>query len=113
MAFSMAEPTELEPACSFLTSRHIAALGFDPLVEWCFGLWDFAEAAVIGARARVSPSTPLQIPTHFDRCCTAATSHSRNQCFDVTAPPPVPHGIEWSVLGFVLNGRPDGVRVES
>ncbi len=105
---------ELEPVSSFLTSVHIAALGFDPLVEWCFGLWVFAEAAVSGARASVSPSTPLQIPTHFDRCCTAATSYSRNQCFDATAPPPFAHGIElvrFCRLG--LNRRPEGVRVES
>src|SRR5271167_1060712 len=65
-AFSMALPTELEPACSLLTSLHMALLGFDPLV-----LWFLAEAAVSGARASVRPSTPAQIPTHFDRCFTS------------------------------------------
>jgi hypothetical protein len=94
-------------------------LGFDPLTddEWCFGLWDLAEAAVSGARANVSPSTALQIPIHFDRCCTAATSRSRNQGCDVTAP--VRFRLELSGpfdllrAGFGLNRWPASVMVES
>src|ERR1700734_3765866 len=72
MALSMAAPVELVLLCSVFTSTHMALLGFDPLTddELCFGLWGLAVAAVRGARANVSPSTPLQIPIHFDRCCT-------------------------------------------
>src|SRR3984957_7820908 len=78
IAFSMDVLTALEPACSFLTSLHIALLGFDPLVflEWCFELRVAAEAAVSGARAGMTPSTPVQTPTPLDRCFTVATSRS-------------------------------------
>jgi hypothetical protein len=88
IAFSMDVPTELEPDCSLLTVLHIALLGFDPLtlaVEWFFVLCTAAEAAVSGARASVTPSTPTHIPTHLDRCITVATSEF--VCFShVTAP---------------------------
>src|ERR1700733_1959548 len=79
IAFSMAVLTEFEPDCSVLTSLHMALLGFDPLVDvaWFFALWVVAEAAVSGARDNVTPSTPAQIPTHFDRCPTVAPSMSR------------------------------------
>jgi hypothetical protein len=116
----MADPVELVLLCSLFTSTHMALLGFDPLTEdeWlCFGLWDLAEAAVSGARANVNPSTPMQIPIHFDRCSTAATSRSRNQRFDVSARLRFRLGLgglfDLLRAGFGLNRRPASVMVES
>jgi hypothetical protein len=117
MAFSIARPVELELVCSDFTSLHMALLGFDPLVfvEWCFELWVAAEAAVSGARASMTPSAPVQTPTHLDRCFTAATSRSGTRRWTLQHPfrlRGVPHG-PFDLLGggFGLNRIRAGVMV--
>src|ERR1700733_11945410 len=106
IAFSKAVLTEFEPDCSVLTSLHIALLGFDPLVdvEWFFAFWMVAEAAVSGARDNVRPSTPAQIPSHFDRCSTVATSMSRTRSQTLQHPFRL-HGDGWGrVTGCTVVG---------